>query len=468
MLLPALLLSVLALVPSAALAVTDTQAPDACADWQSCRQQTTDALTRGEFETAHDLAWRTVQKGPKTNNSELLYLLARAQCLSGRAHDALVMLERIADSGIAANAIADDDFRRTRELPGWPAVAERLTAAAAGAPAPSPSPAGAAVTPPVTRAPAPAAPPPPNTAASEAKANVAPPPVLAPKAGVVEAARFMTRRFAAGGLAYDAVSRRFLFGDRDGRKLITAGDGFDHAVDFVRADSAGFHQVMSIEIDVRRGDLWVASAERDGGAGALHKVQLISGRPLKTFDAPADLSLKLVDLAVTAEGAILILDAIGGHVLELKARAEQMESILKLSADAPTSLALGRAGEVAYVSHGSGLLRLDLATRKAALMTGPKGVELGGFERIRWHRGALVGIQKARDGSRQVVRLQLNATGRAVTKATIVDAPVPASDGAVFATVSGDELSYFVSTDEGSSTAESDQTEVIVYRVPLR
>ncbi len=468
MLLPALLLTLLALAPALTQPTADGRAPENCADWQECRQRTTEALARGEYEVAHDLAWRAVQKGPKRNN-ELLYLLARAQCLSGRAHDALIMLDRVADSGVAASAATDEDFRRTRELPGWAAVADKLagrSASASSPPGPSASPSATTPsTPPPAATSTPAAPVPPATPTSADPS----PPAPAPKPGVVEeAARFMTRRFAAGGLAYDAVSRRFLFGDRDGRKLITAGDGFDHAVDFVRSESAGFHQVMSIEIDVRRGDLWVASANQEGSVGALHKVQLISGRPLKTFDGPSEVPIKPVDLAVTAEGTIFVLDAMGGHVLELKPRAERMESLAQVKGEALTSIALGRAAGVAYVSHAGGISRVDLSSRRVTRVTAPKGVELGGFERIRSYRDGLIGIVKAADGSRSVVRLQLNAAGRHVTAATVVSTDVPAGDGPVFATISGDQLSYLVSTGGPSPIDEVDQTEVIVYRVSLR
>src|SRR5690606_14403736 len=103
---------------------------------------------------------------------------------------------------------------------------------------------------------------------------------------VEEAARFNVPRFSAGGLAYDAVSGRFLFGDRDGRKLLVARDGVDHAVVYVRAESAGFDNVVGLEIDVPRGDLWVASADAARGETRLHKIQLISGRPLEVVEMP--------------------------------------------------------------------------------------------------------------------------------------------------------------------------------------
>src|SRR5918997_46005 len=109
MLLPALLLTLLAAGPAVAQPSADPRPPTDCTEPQDCRQRATDALARGEYEAAHDLAWRAVQKSPKRNN-ELLYLLARAQCLSGRPHDALVMLDRLAETGVAADAVTDEDF----------------------------------------------------------------------------------------------------------------------------------------------------------------------------------------------------------------------------------------------------------------------------------------------------------------------------------------------------------------------
>lgn len=445
---------------------TAQPATDGCKDWQECLSQTTDALSRGEYEAAHDLAWRAMQKGPK-RNPELLYLLARAQCLSGRPDDALVMLRRLAEMGIKVDAATDPDFRRTRELSGWPAVAALIEGAPAPPPAPTPAAAPASAPPPTPPAAKPPATPP-TTEAPAAVAKPSPTPAVTPKTPPVsEPARFMLPRFAFGGLAYDAVSERFLFGDAYGRKLIVAREGLDHAVDYVRSESAGFYQVMSIEIDTRRGDLWVVSAEHDGGASALHKLQLISGRPLKTYQAPASLQpLKLVDLAVSPAGAIVALDAIGGRVLELKPRAEEMESIAEVKGPELTSITLGRGEEVAYVSHGDGITRLDMVSHKVTRLTAPKKIDLNGFERLRWHRDSLVGIQRASDGSRRAMRLKLNAAGRAVVEATVLQESLPTGDGPVFATVSGDELSFLVG--DTSSPDPNDRTEVLVYRVPLK
>src|SRR5438093_3921614 len=117
-----------------------------CTEWHQCRELALAAADRGEYETFHDLAWRTVQTGPR-NDPALMYLLARAQALSGRPHDALVMLERLADMGVASDAATNDDFRRTRELPGWPGLAARVERLNRPDASPAVSTAGRAVTP---------------------------------------------------------------------------------------------------------------------------------------------------------------------------------------------------------------------------------------------------------------------------------------------------------------------------------
>jgi hypothetical protein len=95
--------------------------PVECGDVTSCRQAALDAQSRSDFELFHDLAWRAMQKGPR-NDPELMTLLARAQSLSGRPGDALVMLRRLAQLGASVD-LGNDDFQRVRALPAWPELA---------------------------------------------------------------------------------------------------------------------------------------------------------------------------------------------------------------------------------------------------------------------------------------------------------------------------------------------------------
>src|SRR5215471_11163679 len=133
------------------LALAQAPAPASCPDVAACRAEAEAAASRGEFEAFHDLAWRAVQKG-KRNDPALMFLVARAQSLSGRLDDALVMLNRLADLHAPIDLLLPD-FDRVRQLPGWAG----LEAKVAGAPAP----------------PAAAAPPAPSAAAPSADASAA-------------------------------------------------------------------------------------------------------------------------------------------------------------------------------------------------------------------------------------------------------------------------------------------------------
>jgi hypothetical protein len=455
-----------------------------CTEWHDCRQLALAAADRGDYETFHNLAWRAVQTGPPKDPA-LMFLLARAQALSGRPHDALIMLQRLADMGVASDVAANDDFVRTRELPGWPEVAARIESLnhpAAPAAAPSAAagsrasrkaalPAPSAPTPPAApaTAAAPATPPAPAPPETPPAASAAPPPSSAVGP---EASHFSTAGFTLGGLAYDAVSRRFLVGDRLGRKLMVVAEGANHSVDFVRADSAGFRDIAAIEIDGRRGDLWVVSAAPADGAGTLHKLQLVSGRLLKSFPMAAGLEpVTLVDLALTPTGGVLVLDSAGPQVLELRSGGTTVERVMKVDAVEPVSLAAGGEAGVAYVAHRDGISRIDLRARTATRVAAPKSVSLAHLEQIRWRRHALFAIRVEPDGVRRIIRLDLNASGRAVTHATTLEAPAP-PEGQTFVAISGDELIYMI---DGSKDAAgrplhgaSGMADFVAYRVPLR
>src|SRR5437879_6137321 len=98
----------------ALMSVAQAHRDPACNEWRECRAMALAAADRGEFETFHDLAWRAVQTGPP-HDPVLMYMLARAQALSGRPHDALVMLDRLAQMGVASDADTNSDFERTRQ-----------------------------------------------------------------------------------------------------------------------------------------------------------------------------------------------------------------------------------------------------------------------------------------------------------------------------------------------------------------
>ena len=244
------------------------------------------AYTEGDYEAFYDFARRSVAAGPP-RDAKLMLLLARAESLTGRVDDAKRTLERLARMGVKVDIAGNDDFGNLR----------------AAGPAGSTSAARAAFP-------------------SAALAATGDKSVDKPNGPLEVASESLATRISPTGLAYDHVSGRFLMADSSSDKLVSVDELSRHMVDLVKADSAGFGDITAFEIDTRRGDLWVVSAGKPGGTDhesvtALHKLQLISGRPLAKFQ-PGDGfgDTRFEDVAVATSGDVFVLDAAGGRIFD--------------------------------------------------------------------------------------------------------------------------------------------------------
>ena len=413
----------LAVLATSLILLAAVQSAD-CPDVPSCRSAADAAAARGDFEAFHDLAWRTVQKG-RANDPELMMLLARAQSLSGRPGDALVMLQRLARMGVRTDAATSEDFARVRTLPGWSEV-ERTLAAPPTELSPAAAPGTEPAAPVATAGPSPTV----SGAAVRDDADTDEE-ALPPPFDEIEPA----------GLAYDGVSRRFIVGDRRSHKLVIFDDVFKRATDMIRPASSGFFGIAAVEIDSRRGDLWVANSSASGGA-SVTKLQLVSGRVL--FDVPVPAALgraSFVDAAVLPDGAVLLVDAEGRRLLRVAAGKREFQLAASIDVQTPTSLAI-LDGHV-YVAHARGIARVALLDGK----TSPVGDAPPGLLRIRARRGGLVAVQSD-EGALRIVSLRLGKGGRVAGKLEVLDER-PAMPGAAALTVVDGVVCYIASGEDG-------------------
>ena len=185
---------------------------------------------------------------------------------------------------------------------------------------------------------------------------------------------------------------------------------------------------------------------------------------MKSFPVAADLGpVALVDLAVTAAGAVLVLDSTGGQLLALRPGAASLERLVRIEGGPPVSLAAGGDEGIAYVADRDGVSRIDLRARTATRVAGPDSISLAHLERIRWNDHALVAIRADDDGSRRIVRLALSANGRAITNATTIAGSLPATAQPSM-TIVGNELVYLAAPPRDAPGL----TEFVAYRVRLR
>jgi hypothetical protein len=439
-----------------------------CRDWRECRQLALDAFVSGDYERFHDLAWKTVQTGPR-RDPDLMFLLARAQSLSGRPHDALVMLGRLAEMGVAMDTAASDEFQVVRTLPGWPAVEALIAAVARPARADSLTASSSASPPAGAAPPAPRATPSSVSSVSSVSSASSASSVSSSSSlfTAEDAVRVPGTTLNPTGLSYDRVSGRFVVADRQARKLVIIDERSRHVVDLVSAESAGFHEITALEIDPRRGELWVASAAAPGADSQpmtiLHKVQLVSGRPLAALPLPDPFgAARFDDVAVSEGGTVFVLDGLGGRIFRLAADQRSFVVTAALGLGHPTSLAPSDDRSV-YVAHAEGIVRLDVSTGAVTPLSGPKDLQLTGFERVRWDRDSLIGIQRLPDGARRVVSIRLARTGGRALSMDVI-APDVSMPDPMAATLS-EHVFYFV-TDEPRGSGRA--PEIIVRRAQRR
>lgn len=452
--LPALLLSLASLVAA--------QAEPTCSRATECQQLAQDAAARGDFEAFHTLAWRAVQTG-RPNDPDLMFMLARAQSLSGRADDALVMLARLADRGVVhAEVETIDDFNRVRLLPGWPSLLEKLRGVAA-TPAPSASvpaessrpatersvpPARAARSPSTSSKPALTKRP---TASAEAAAPNAPNKNDEPSLTVVPPTNTIAVPPAVStpvAMAYDKVSGRLIIADDSSGTLKVVSELSGNATDLVSPGWGGGYHTNALVIDSKRGDLWVVGSKIGGQQDSIiHRLQLISGRLLYSVPHPDDSGPTRFAALALSSASVFVLDAEGGRIFELSGAARTLRLRATVTERDPTALTL--AGDtVAYVAHAGGILRIDLGTKQSESIKSSPGISLDGIEWIGHFDNSLLALQRHSDGTMAAVRLRFDRRGRTLTA---VDTFGPATGKG--AAVLGDVFFYMSTAPDGTAVA---------------
>jgi hypothetical protein len=238
-------------------------------------------------------------------------------------------------------------------------------------------------------------------------------------------------------LAYDAVSARFILADEGSDVLQVVSETSGSVTNLVSSGWSKNSRITAVAIDRRRGDLWVAGTDQtEGSTGTLHRLQLISGRLLQTIVVTDDVGPTHFSTLAIGSGALFVLDTARNRIFTLAPKTDTLRVFQTLPADIePTGLAF--ADTALYVSHVSGLLRIDLTSKSARPVSASNGVDVSNLHSLAWHRGSLMAVQRNMSGA-VTVRVKLNARGNEVTAREVVE-----NAGATAAALSGDAY-YFL------------------------
>lgn len=248
-----------------------------------------------------------------------MLLLARAQSVSGRPGDAIVMLERLAKAGaVPAEITTSEDFAAVRAHRRWDEVRKTLFdgpvqpsagAGVAEAPATAKRTAAAPPTPAEKLTPPPVATPKPEVPKSVPAERPVVTAAEAPKASAAKTPGRLafTTLLSPSALAYDAVSKRYLIADRQARRVAVVDENTGQ-VSTLAGAAARLGEINGIAIDVRQGDLWVVSTAPEGAS--LARLQLISGRELRTARITG-ITARVIGTAFVRGAGVVVADARG-------------------------------------------------------------------------------------------------------------------------------------------------------------
>lgn len=394
--------------PCLAQAVSPTAESDVAAFFR-LRAEGVEAANADDLATAAARLAEADARNP--NHPGLMLMRARLAVGAGQPAEALALLRRYADTGLAANLAADATLSTLADQPGFAEVATALAANR-------------------------------ESAGADRMGDVV--------------------RIGGGGLvesvARDPARGRWLAALVRGRTIV-AVDAAGGVSPFL-AEDATIGGVLGLAMDHRAGVLWAATspnpvalhglaedAPRPGNL--LLKIDAASGRVLARFPAPEGESM-LGDVALAADGAVFVADSGGRRLLQLRPGSEALEILLPANfLGSPQGMVPTPDGAALVVAdYSSGLWRVDRATGEATRLSVPADASLIGIDGLATDGRAIYGFQNG-VAPQRVLELTPDAGWTRIVTVEILAANLPQIDEPTTGLVHEGEL-VFVSRSQWS------------------
>lgn len=227
--------------------------------------------------------------------------------------------------------------------------------------------------------------------------------------------------------AFDEATGRWFAGSIVERSLHVSDDGRS----WRWVATGGLGSVAGLAIDPATRTLWIASGRLDQTKRpeeafvGLVALDLDTMKEKRRITAPRAIAT-LGDLAVTADGTVLVSDPVGSGVYRLGPGRGQLETLVEPRHFAsPQGIAVHPSGRFAYVADWAyGVALVDLETRAIGRLAGSETVALDGVDGMAWYDGSLIVIQNGLNPHR-IVRWLLSEDGFAVRSAQLLERAHP-------------------------------------------
>jgi sugar lactone lactonase YvrE len=369
------------------------------------------------------------------DNPRLLYNVACGLALQGNAPEAVDMLLKLAARQLDLGADGDGDFAAIRQTPEWARYEKQLTA----------------LRKPIVH--------------SEVAFTISDKPLL------------------ATGIAIDPNTHDSYIASVRQRKIIKrTKDGI--VSDFIGSAQDGFLASGSLLIDAQRRQLYASTSavpfmigyeKKDLGKSGLFVFDLQTGKLLRKAMLTNDgkqhfLNTLLLDKA----GNAYVSDSAIPGVYRLRRDAHELE--LFYSADGLQStqgLAFSDDDKTLYITDFTdGLWAIDMATKDKHRLDAPANVWLGRLDGLARTRDGFIAVQIVVKPER-VLRLRLDATGRRIATAEILEMSHPDYEEPIQGIISGNDFFYIANSQLDLANAQTGALRLerarptIVLRLPL-
>lgn len=205
---------------------------------------------------------------------------------------------------------------------------------------------------------------------------------------------------------YDPATRRFFITSIREKKIITTTIAGTQAV-FARSPDGW--PMLAVKVDSGRGVVWATEVamqgfapEPDWGKSAVLCYSLETGELLRHVKGPPGAALG--DMALTANGDVIVSDGAGGRVYRIRTGSNQLERLDDGQFISPQTPAMAPDHKHLFVAdYVRGIGMLNLETKQVRWLSMEERFTLNGIDGLYFHEGKLIAVQNGSSPARVVV-----------------------------------------------------------------
>jgi hypothetical protein len=245
---------------------------------------------------------------------------------------------------------------------------------------------------------------------------------------------------------FDPRGRRFFITSVREKKIISI-ETSGASIEFAKAPDGW--PILAVKVDVSRGVVWASevamqgfnfSPEADWGRSAVLCYDLQNGKLLRRIEGPRGSALG--DMALTANGDVIVSDGDGGGVYRVLTKGTTLERLDDGDFISPQTPAMHPDGKHIFVpDYVRGIGVLEIATKQVRWLSMEGRFALNGIDGLYFDRGRLIAVENGTSPER-VAAFTLDPSFTRIMSETIIERSTPTLGDPTHGVVVDDNFYY--------------------------